>query len=103
MSERPTFDSAVTCLNDYVKQNREQRIGQAYFNALYGILPEFANKIRATKFDPFHDDTRIGAFFSALSDHLTKIGYCWKCREPLYPDTKFDLVSIQGVMHYQHQ
>lgn len=30
------------------------RYGQVYFNMLWEFRPNIANKIRATKFDPFH-------------------------------------------------
>jgi hypothetical protein len=40
----------------------EERAGQTYFNVLYSINPEIANKIRGTKYDPFHDDTRLILF-----------------------------------------
>lgn len=32
------------------------RYGQTYFNVLWEFRPSIANRIRATKFDPFHRD-----------------------------------------------
>lgn len=33
-----------------------QRYGQHYFNTLYAVRPDVADKIRATPLDPFFDD-----------------------------------------------
>lgn len=32
------------------------RYGQHWFNTLYAVRPDIADKIRATKLDPFHKD-----------------------------------------------
>lgn len=32
------------------------RYGQHWFNALYAVRPDIADKIRGTKLDPFHRD-----------------------------------------------
>jgi hypothetical protein len=36
------------------RQYPDWRAGQAYFNALYTILPDVAEEIRGTPLDPFH-------------------------------------------------
>ena len=42
------------------------RKGQTYFNVLYEIYPDFANDIRGTELDPFHDDKKVKPFMDAL-------------------------------------
>lgn len=49
------------------KAHPQWREGQAYFNALEELLPDFANEIRGTKLDPFYHDDRIDAFREWLS------------------------------------
>ena len=46
------------------------RPGQALFNALAVIAPGFAEEIRGTDLDPFHDDTRIAACLAAWRGDL---------------------------------
>ena len=55
-------------MGHYRARHPEQRAGQAYFNALHERHPDVANEIRATEFDPFHDDAIIPAFFRRLQD-----------------------------------
>lgn len=43
-----------------------QREGQALMNALAACAPILAEMIVGTSVDPFHDDTRIPAFLTAL-------------------------------------
>lgn len=42
------------------------RWGQAVFNAAHDINPLFCNAITGSDLDPFHDDTKVGAFLFAL-------------------------------------
>lgn len=51
---------------DYVQagmlaRHKTWRAGQALFNALELVVPEFANEIRATPLDPFYDNKKIQA------------------------------------------
>ena len=46
------------------------RPGQALFNALAVIAPGFAEEVRGTDLDPFHDDTRIAACLAAWRGDL---------------------------------
>jgi hypothetical protein len=46
------------------------RPGQALFNALAGVDPDFAESIRATDLDPFHYDGRIPALLTAWRDRV---------------------------------
>ena len=43
------------------------RLGQSYFNMLYDMNNELANKIRATSVDPYYQDSRINLFLQYLS------------------------------------
>lgn len=44
----------------------ELRNGQANFAILYEMRPEWADKITATKFDPFYCDERLDDFYKWL-------------------------------------
>lgn len=46
----------------------QQRMGQAYFNAAYDIDPDWADKIRGTIGDPFHNDDAIAKFLEAWQE-----------------------------------
>lgn len=46
------------------------RIGQCMFNILFEYDPKVANEIRATKFDPFYQDSRIEEFKNKLKEIL---------------------------------
>lgn len=39
-----------------LSHDKYHRFGQTYFNLLWEMRPEVAEKIRATKFDPFYRD-----------------------------------------------
>jgi len=59
----------VRFFNDVHKDLSEPsvwRLGQRYFNTLYRLRPDFANKIRSTEADCFFDDRKIGAFITKL-------------------------------------
>lgn len=37
-------------------EHPEWRLGQAFFNVLYELRPDLAERARATEFDPFYND-----------------------------------------------
>ena len=43
----------------YQENNPHERKGQAFFNVLYKKYPKIANKIRGSKYDPFHVDAKL--------------------------------------------
>lgn len=49
------------------------RYGQTYFNVLWEFRPSIANKIRATKFDPFHKDEVSPETHLYVSDEWEKM------------------------------
>lgn len=49
--------------NEMMDKHPEWRYGQCMFNALHYMAPDIADIVRATKDDPFHDDTKIEAMF----------------------------------------
>ncbi len=50
-------------------RNKESHIrkGQAFFNALHFLHPLIADKIRASEFDPFHDDGKLDECIKQIS------------------------------------
>lgn len=48
--------------------HRNERAGQAAFNALYEVRPELANEVRGTSLDPFHRTESLSAFFAWLQE-----------------------------------
>ena len=54
---------------EYLKEYPNWREGQTFFNALYDLYPEVANKIRGTELDPFHNNHAI----PRLLNHLLKL------------------------------
>lgn len=49
----------------YLKDG-QQRIGQAYFNALHRIDPKLADQIRSSDDDPFYRNDRIRRFLQRV-------------------------------------
>lgn len=43
----------------------ELRRGQAAFNLMEDLQPEFAESIRGTEIDPYYDDGKLDSFFGA--------------------------------------
>lgn len=55
--KQPTYnDFHLRVDKTYGAVKDTQRFGQYYFNCLHSLRPDLANKIRATKLDPFHKD-----------------------------------------------
>jgi len=48
--------------------NMELRPGQIAFNELYATDPAIANLIRGSEFDPFYDDSKLGAFYEKVKE-----------------------------------
>ena len=58
-----TFEEWLSEAAKYaVKNNKEQRRGQAYFNCLDSIRKDITFNIVGTKLDPFYDNARINDF-----------------------------------------
>ena len=52
--------------------NPQMREGQVYFNVLYKMKPELANKITGTELDPFYQDEKLGEFLSFICKNWEK-------------------------------
>lgn len=46
-----------------------QRTGQAYFNALHRVDPEFADLVRTTDLDPFYRNERVQSFIRKVYEY----------------------------------
>ena len=42
------------------------RKGQSFFNALYDVDPDLADKIRDTEIDPFYTDDKLNEFLETV-------------------------------------
>ena len=56
LSEKEINELKVKVLIEAPLLYPEWRKGQAYFNYLYQLYPDVADKIRGTEFDPFYAD-----------------------------------------------
>ena len=56
---------------DYM--HKGQRAGESYMNALYDVSPELYKDISNSKYDPYHDDTRLSLFINYLNCNERKI------------------------------
>lgn len=56
-------------------KNNDERLGQAYFNALYFAWPEVADLVSGTEADPFYaddfKDPRFEKFFDVIMPYFT--------------------------------
>lgn len=42
--------------------NPTERLGQAYFNVLYAVRPDLADRLIGDPMDPFYNDAKVPAF-----------------------------------------
>jgi hypothetical protein len=56
--------------DEYYRSEPLQRIGQAYYNALYELYTEFATTLVGTNLDPFCNDGRLDEFLVAVKEQL---------------------------------
>ena len=49
-------------------QYPQLRVGQCMYNALAGVAPEIARKIKGTKYDPFDSSKNATAFFNKVEE-----------------------------------
>lgn len=61
-----TADELIQAATKYRQDRPEQRWGQAPFNTVYDLNPEFASEVTATELNPFYDDARVEALLMAL-------------------------------------
>lgn len=61
-----SFNDFMSYVQREAGRNKDWRAGQTYFNLLHDVRPDLANQIRATRMDPFHDDSRIPGFLTWL-------------------------------------
>ena len=59
--------SLVTDIKEVVTNRHPSlRAGQAAFNRLYELLPEWADSIRSGPLDPFHRDEQLDEFYAFI-------------------------------------
>lgn len=63
------FDNFVAFAAEYTHEYKDQRAGQAFFNALYEKRPDLANKIHTTELDPFYNDAPLAAAWEFVMDN----------------------------------
>ncbi len=70
--KEPFIEEYMRRVSDALIQNKEWRAGQAYFNVLFEMRPDWTEKIRGTEYDPFYatDGDSILMFYSALADMM---------------------------------
>jgi hypothetical protein len=56
---------------DYI--HKGQRVGESYMNALFDVSPDLYKEISNTKYDPYHDDSRLSTFINFLNCNERKI------------------------------
>jgi hypothetical protein len=64
-------------IHEVARENvcKDQRNGQAYFNAAYSIDSAWADSVRATDLDPFHKDDKVPDFLKKWEhDHKCVCG-----------------------------
>jgi len=61
-----TFEKFVVNVDHYMTtaNGLNWRSGQYAFNLLVKVRPDIAELLRGSDFDPFHDDSRLPAFYS---------------------------------------
>jgi hypothetical protein len=62
-----TFAELVDHMARYRAAHPEQRMGQAYFNALHEVDPDIANSARGSAIDPFYNDAVMPEFMTFVA------------------------------------
>lgn len=61
------INDVVEFANTMRLKHEDYRWGQAFFNALYMLHPDVADKIRATDKDPFYNDKKVDECIEFIS------------------------------------
>lgn len=70
----PSVRAIINSTFKRLKENPNEREGQALFNTLFEYEPRFADSIRGTNNDPFHDDSIIDSCLEYFHYWRTKNG-----------------------------
>lgn len=62
MFDGPTFTQYLIQVSKTLNEETHWRLGQTYFNVLYEMRPDIADKVRTTALDPYYSDSNIDDF-----------------------------------------
>jgi hypothetical protein len=65
-----TFGEYHRAVEVAMRERRGLRAGQAYFNVLLELEPEFAERLTGTADDPFYDDGKLPGFLLRVAEEL---------------------------------
>lgn len=63
------FGEYLVGAEQYRRENKEQRRGQAYMNYLHQVRKDLYRSIAGTELNPFYDDNRMNSFMDFLIDN----------------------------------
>jgi hypothetical protein len=63
------FDNFVAFAAEYAREYKDQRPGQAFFNALYEKNPHVANLVQQADLDPFYRDENLASAWEFVMDN----------------------------------
>jgi hypothetical protein len=70
-----TFEKyLIVATKRFDESKGEERVGQAYFNALDEHFPKLAKRIRGSNDDPFYDDAILPQFLTRVEAALRIVG-----------------------------
>jgi hypothetical protein len=67
-----TFNTYLEMVREAQTDYPEWRIGQAYFNVLSTVNTDLAERVRASRIDPFYRDERLPFFLSFVGEEWAK-------------------------------
>lgn len=67
-----TFSEFIAVWSNRILTYREERVGQAFFNALVECNPSLAERIRGTWLDPFYDTARLNSTVRWVAENWPK-------------------------------
>lgn len=59
-------------LNKNIRLYPPYRYGQAVFNTMFELYPDVAQKYCGSKYDPFHDNTKINIFIEKCNEEINE-------------------------------
>ena len=64
-----TFNLYLLTVANAMREHKDWRAGQTYFNILFEVRPKLASEIRGCPFDPYYSDSEIPDFLAHVAIH----------------------------------
>lgn len=73
MEQEITFEQYLNNVQDILREYPQLRLGQAFYNGLYGVKPALAFLLLGTDRDPFYADDRCPEFLEFVEENWPRM------------------------------